>query len=82
MSQRLTRLNANHTSWPPGGKNGLWSYVYYEIRVPSEEKEESREEPDFDILVLESFGKCKNACNAKVEISTTKGGSLASTKIL
>ena len=81
MFQRLTRLNANHTSWPPGGKKGPWSYVYNENRVPSEEKRESCEGTHFDIPVGESCGKCKNACNAKVEISTVKGGSRASTKI-
>ena len=69
------------TPRPPGGKKGLWSYVYNEIRVPSEEKGESCEGPHFDIPVGESCGTCKNACNAKVEISTTKGGSRASTKI-
>ena len=81
MFQRLTRLNTNHTSWPPGGKKFLWSYVYSEIQVPSEEKWESCEGPHFDIPVCESCETCKNACNAKVEISTTKLGSRASTKI-
>ena len=51
-SQRLTRLNANHTSWPPGGEKGLRSYVYSEIQVPSEEKRERGEGPNFDIQVL------------------------------
>ena len=80
-SQRLTRLNASHTSWPPGGKKGLRSYVYSESRVPSEEKGERCEGTKFDMLVGESCGKCKNACNAKLEISTTQSVSRASTNI-
>ena len=79
-SQRLTRLNANHTSWPPGGEKGLRRYVYTEIQVPNEETRERSEGPNFDIQVGESCGKCKNACNAKLEISTTQSVSLASTK--
>ena len=80
MFQRLDRLNASHTSWSPGGKKGLRGYVYSEFRVPNEEKEERSEGPNFDMVVGQSFGKCKHACNAKVEISTTQSVSLASTK--
>ena len=79
---RLVNALARAHPWPPGGKKGLWSYVYNEIQVPSEEKGESCEGLHFDIPVVESCGTCKNACNAKVEISTTKGGSRASTKRL
>ena len=55
-------------------------YVYSGIRVPREENKESGEGPNFEIPVGLFFGRCKKACNTKIEISTSHSVALAGTK--